>query len=519
MQNTQVFSAIRTNPNSKPSYPIRPDPVSTNTGRPRIAKPSLHKVKPSLLQLPKEALVMGQEIRDQAKKERDISFLDIFSPRKLFMKFIDQLLYQPQKPSYLALSLKFKELQDAGLLLEDHFIKTKDDQYIRMWFAQNPKLNAQTKIYFHGNAGDVASFADQAIKDYQDGYNVCMASYRGYSGTNGIPTEQGLINDGLAVFEELIDRRGIAAETIDIKAHSLGTAVAIHALEQRNKEHNPDYYNGAFKSVAELNKLITERFNHLTLISPFVSIKNLGKDRLKLIPNFIKQLLAKNIWDNKDKIRRLANVKHIRFLHGDKDLVIPLRHGQELQQFVRSLGMPSELVIAEGADHNNVSETLQKQDRHDAVKALIPYQGSYNHITNPLSHNEKYAAEHAIDVATPIGSPIAAMRDGTVIDIQDQFEEHPQDFRAELNEKVLEELSKKTNYILIEGDDGLIQGYMHVQQGSTKVKVGDKVKAGQEICRSGHNGATTEPHIHLEIGVRDKDKGKKTLPIQFTTAL
>ncbi|MDA0771331.1 MAG: peptidoglycan DD-metalloendopeptidase family protein [Cyanobacteria bacterium] len=521
MQSTQVSSAINTHRNDK-LFSSRPDSVSLNTGRP--TNNDIHEAPKLVLgNPPEDANKIGQETRNKAIKEMKFNFMDIFKPHQAFMKLVNKLLYQPQKIHPLNLAMKFQELKNAGLPMEDQFIKTKDDQYIRMWFAQNSKANAMTKIYFHGNAGDITSFTDQAIQDYQDGYNVCMASYRGYSGTNGIPTEQGLINDGLAIFEELIDRRGIAAETIDIKAHSLGAAVAIHAIEQRNRERNPAYYKEMknIKSIADLDKLIIERFNHLTLGSTFVSIKELARDKFKFIPNFIKQLLTKNIWDNKGKIRLLSNIKHIRFLHGDKDQVIPLRHGQELQQFVRGLGMPSEIIIAEGADHDNVSATLSKQGKLYAIKALIPYQGHYNHITNPLSHSEKYAAEHAVDVCTPIGSPISAMRDGTVIDVQDQFEEHPQDFRAEADEKILEKLSQKTNYILIKGEDGLIQTYLHVQQASSKVKVGDKVKAGQEICSSGHNGATTEPHIHLEISIEDESapNDKVSLPIQFTTTL
>ena len=41
--------------------------------------------------------------------------------------------------------------------------------------------------------------------------------------------------------------------------------------------------------------------------------------------------------------------------------------------------------------------------------------------------------------------------------------------------------------------------YVHIQPHSAKVKVGDRVKAGQVLCSTGSIGFAPEPHLHLEV--------------------
>ena len=41
--------------------------------------------------------------------------------------------------------------------------------------------------------------------------------------------------------------------------------------------------------------------------------------------------------------------------------------------------------------------------------------------------------------------------------------------------------------------------YAHVQPGSLRVKVGDKVKRGQVLALVGNSGNSTEPHLHFHV--------------------
>lgn len=64
------------------------------------------------------------------------------------------------------------------------------------------------------------------------------------------------------------------------------------------------------------------------------------------------------------------------------------------------------------------------------------------------------------------------------------------------------------NYVLIQTgkNDCVVMG--HLRQGSLRVKVGDRVRAGQEIAQVGNSGNSTGPHLHIEVldGVPDLTK-------------
>ncbi|MBR5314407.1 MAG: peptidoglycan DD-metalloendopeptidase family protein [Clostridia bacterium] len=87
-----------------------------------------------------------------------------------------------------------------------------------------------------------------------------------------------------------------------------------------------------------------------------------------------------------------------------------------------------------------------------------------------------------IDIGIPTGTPIYACADGTV------------------------EKSQWSNsygyYVLISHGSGYTTLYAH--NSSLNVKVGQKVKRGELIAKSGSTGNSSGPHLHLEIAINGK---------------
>jgi murein DD-endopeptidase MepM/ murein hydrolase activator NlpD len=108
---------------------------------------------------------------------------------------------------------------------------------------------------------------------------------------------------------------------------------------------------------------------------------------------------------------------------------------------------------------------------------------------------------YADDVALPMGASVYNMRKGRVTGLNDSHPDTGGDESNQLN----------ANYIVIEYTDAPIctyknslkmrydSLYLHIKQGSAKVKVGDIVEAGQEIAQVGYNGWTTGAHLHVEV--------------------
>ncbi|MFC8043476.1 M23 family metallopeptidase [Nocardia sp. NPDC057353] len=82
-----------------------------------------------------------------------------------------------------------------------------------------------------------------------------------------------------------------------------------------------------------------------------------------------------------------------------------------------------------------------------------------------------------IDIAGPIGSPIYAVANGTVIDAGPA-----QGFGL---------------WVRIRHDDGTISVYGHMYD--FFVSVGERVPAGMQIARIGNRGDSTGPHLHFEV--------------------
>jgi biotin carboxyl carrier protein len=62
-------------------------------------------------------------------------------------------------------------------------------------------------------------------------------------------------------------------------------------------------------------------------------------------------------------------------------------------------------------------------------------------------------------------------------------------------------------YVVLDADDGRTLFFAHCQTASVSVAVGQRVAAGQGVCRVGSTGSATGPHLHFEIwegGWRDR---------------
>lgn len=111
---------------------------------------------------------------------------------------------------------------------------------------------------------------------------------------------------------------------------------------------------------------------------------------------------------------------------------------------------------------------------------LKEYAGYY---LRPITGGRKTQGIHghnAVDLAAPVGTPILASADGTVI-----------------ISKVGGWNGGYGNYVVIKHDNGTQTLYAHTHD--NVVAVGEEVKQGQVIAHIGVTGKVTGPHVHFEI--------------------
>jgi len=177
-------------------------------------------------------------------------------------------------------------------------------------------------IYFGGNAEAVDYNAHHFAKIFPR-QSVYLVKYRGYSGSEGIPTQKNLYQDALSIYDQLKPNY----QTISVIGRSLGNGVATYLASKRSVER-------------------------LVLITPFDSIENVAQQRIPYYP--ISILL-------KDKYNSIKRVKDIEaktlILAASDDKIIPFHHTQLL--FDHFLPSQAVMKIIKKTDHNSISNTKE----------------------------------------------------------------------------------------------------------------------------------------------------------------
>jgi murein DD-endopeptidase MepM/ murein hydrolase activator NlpD len=139
-------------------------------------------------------------------------------------------------------------------------------------------------------------------------------------------------------------------------------------------------------------------------------------------------------------------------------------------------------------------ETLLQQDRLD--KKMLPsvppitvgwYSSNFGWRIDPFTGQS--AMHEGVDYMVPEGTPIYASAGGVVV----FAEVHPQ----------------YGNMVEIDHGNEIITRYAHCSK--LQVKVGQMVRRGNEIARSGSTGRSTGPHLHFEV----RYKGTAQNPVRF----
>ncbi|MBV6427461.1 MAG: hypothetical protein KIPDCIKN_01979 [Haliscomenobacter sp.] len=142
------------------------------------------------------------------------------------------------------------------------------------------------------------------------------------------------------------------------------------------------------------------------------------------------------------------------------------------------------------------------------IDGLIPYPStvgtlkkvgsSFGPRIHPIS-GEVGKMHYGIDLSANQGTNINAYASGKVV-------------------KVASDQDGWGNYVVIEHKDGYFSLYAHIRNGENNIKVkeGQEVKNGENIAEVGSTGASTGPHLHLEVG---KAKNLSTFLGDLTTRL
>lgn len=221
---------------------------------------------------------------------------------KLTGMLADRIIFQPQKDTY-------PELQGV------EFLPVSADTRIAFRYLPPSEPTAPVFLHCHGNAENLRSMAWRQEQFRSRGYGFFAFDYEGYGRSSGTPSEQAVKRDVTAAWDHLTKTLQIPPERIVIHGFSLGTGAASFLASQ----------------VPAAKALILE--------APFVST----------------YAVANMQWLPGNRFKSIELIDRIKFpvliIHGDRDRIIPFRHGKKMYEKASS---PKRFFHVHGAGHNDL---------------------------------------------------------------------------------------------------------------------------------------------------------------------
>ncbi len=237
------------------------------------------------------------------------------------------LMYFPETLRVAPAAAGFAQAQEVAL-------RAADGTALIAWHVP-PQPGKPLVLYFHGNGASLRYRVHRFLPLVADGTGLVALSYRGYGGSAGRPSEEGLIADAQAAYEFARARHPDAR--LVLWGESLGSGVAI--------------------------ALATERaVGALILEAPFTSAADIGAAAYPFLPV---RLLMKDPFRSDLRIGRVR--APILILHGARDRVVPISFGERLFALANE---PKRMLRFDAGAHEDL-------DRHGALTAAREFLAEY----------------------------------------------------------------------------------------------------------------------------------------------
>ncbi|BAT59994.1 alpha/beta hydrolase family protein [Variibacter gotjawalensis] len=205
----------------------------------------------------------------------------------------------------------------VGLAGEEVALRSADGTELTVWHVP-PREGQPVVVYFQGNGGGLDLRADRFKALTATGVGLVALNYRGYGGSGGKPTEQGILADADAAYAFASSK--YPAERIELWGESLGTGVASWVASQHKVARV--LLESPYTSTADV----------AAAIYWYVPVRALMHDQFRATD-----------WAAKITAPTLV-------VHGDADSLIPIRFAERLFETIKA---PKRFVRLPGAEHND----------------------------------------------------------------------------------------------------------------------------------------------------------------------
>jgi uncharacterized protein len=203
---------------------------------------------------------------------------------------------------------------------EEIVADTADGERVILWHVP-PKGDRPVVLFFHGN-GDILAWRVPRFRALTaDGTGLVALAFRGYAGSSGKPTEDGLLQDGATAYDFAAAR--YPSRRVVPWGYSLGSGVAV--------------------AVAT-----TRPVGAIVLEAPYTSTVDIAASAYPLFPV---RLLMRDRYHSDQRIGALK--APLLVMHGERDTVIAASFGRRLYELAPQ---PKRFVSFETGTHIDLDE-------------------------------------------------------------------------------------------------------------------------------------------------------------------
>ncbi len=206
---------------------------------------------------------------------------------------------------------------DVGLKYKDVFFEVDREGAsplkLNAWFLDSKKINAKCLLFLHGNAANIQNHLQTVYWMPKHGIDVFSFDYRGYGRSEGEPSYSGLRADAHAALRFLVESNLCDSKKFIVLGQSLGGAIAIELVA------TSDY---------------RDQIQALVVDSAFSSYRLIAREKANQILA-LKMFQSPLSWLFSDRyspdrfVAKMPKIPLI-FIHGDRDEVVPIHHGEAL---------------------------------------------------------------------------------------------------------------------------------------------------------------------------------------------
>jgi fermentation-respiration switch protein FrsA (DUF1100 family) len=192
-----------------------------------------------------------------------------------------------------------------GIKPENIFFPSKNGNMLHGWFFDARKGTTPggktIVLVSHGNSGNVVIRSSVTRAALKSGASVFLYDYQGFGKSQGHPTLQGIVEDGLSAFDYITKNLGYQNKDIVLYGESLGTGVSCEVANQR-------------------------KCAGVILQSGFMGLPEIAREKIALLCAYPDAMFPMPQLHNAELVKHISCP--VLVLHGKQDWLIPVRHAE-----------------------------------------------------------------------------------------------------------------------------------------------------------------------------------------------